>query len=256
MSLSSGPGLVPGPRLPRDWRWLVPLALLLVLVVALLTALWWGARAAASAVEEHRQPQDLSRSRLTGPRGPGCLRLVLGVDDSGSMKDAADARDRALSQLIEWIPDNLRHDDEVAVIDFAATAAERLPVTGATSVTTIGGIPAGVQYENGTLITPLANQLASQPVSGCRRALALISDGQFTDLPSTQELGRSLVRRGHVDDVLLLVPGKQLDVPREWVEVFPAAQPRRFNGRDKDETAIAIGRALAELTGQELERTS
>jgi hypothetical protein len=181
--------------------------------------------------------------------------LVVGVDDSGSMREVAGARDSALDQLMAWAPKNLRADDQIAVIDFAETSAVRLPTTGAQRVGVLGGMPGAVRDGHDTLLGPVLAQLSSQQVSGCRTALALISDAQLADLPATEDAGRALVAEGHVDDVRLLVPGKDVDVPKAWNQAFPAARPERFDGRNQDETAVAIGQVIAGLTGQHLKRT-
>lgn len=226
----------------------------LALVGLLLALLWLGVEESAKAIEQRSQPTVLSESQLTGARGPGCLRLVIGVDDSGSMQKISGARDQAFAQLMRWLPKNLRDDDEITVIDFARTAAVRLPTVGAHEVTSIGGVPSTVQDGRDTLLNPVLDQLATQPASGCRVALVLISDAQLADLPAAEAAGRALAARVHVDDIRLLIPGKDVDVWPQWNRAFPAAVPVRFDGRNKNKTAIALGRVIAGLTGQRFER--
>ena len=82
--------------------------------------------------------------------------------------------------------------------------------------------------------------------------LVLLSDGMLQDLPSSSEAGLAALRRAHVHDLMLLVPARVIAVPGEWTAAFPLSRPTVFDGTDADATALAIGRAIASSTGQEL----
>ena len=244
-ALRGGGPLRPGAGLgPRVSRWLPVAVLAAALVVPLL---WWALPSADGG--------GLSDRRLVGPRGPACLRLAVAVDLSGSMTGYDAARDQALSQLVAWASDgNLRPDDEITVVDFAADAALRVPVT---PVTSVGAAAPPVAVPDGrfTNLGPVLDVLATQPAGPCDHALLLLSDAQLADLPSGEAHGRTVLAAHDLHDVVLLVPGDDIDVPPAWTTAFPSAPPVRFDGHDADETALAIGAAVARLTGQNLEES-
>jgi hypothetical protein len=60
------------------------------------------------------------------------------------------------------------------------------------------------------------------------------------------------MRRAGVHQVHLLVPGHDIQSPTSWVNAFPVAAPRHFDGNDADETALAFGQTLADILGREL----
>ena len=83
-----------------------------LMLVLLLAAGWYRWPAGGKA------PGSLSGYRAAGARDElNCLRLVIGVDVSGSMRDFVVPRDDALTQLFSWVKKNLRRDDQVAIID-------------------------------------------------------------------------------------------------------------------------------------------
>lgn len=196
----------------------------------------------------------LAERVLAGPRGPSCVRMVIAVDVSGSMSDYAGARDSALGQLVGWSRGNLRPDDELAVIDFAESAAIRLPVTRVDALPA-GAASSAIAVPDGrtTNLAPVLDRVREQPGGRCDRALLLLSDAQLADLPATVTDGRTALSAHDVHDADLLVPGEDIDVPAQWTTAFPAAAPIRFDGHDTDDTAVAFGEAVAVLTGQELE---
>jgi hypothetical protein len=251
--LSSGPWLERQPRLTPPSR--RHRAYLLPLLPLLLLAGWIGWRTAgphptpATAVAA----STLDRYHLVGARGPTCLRLVIGLDVSGSMRDFAAARDAALTQLIAWAKTNLRGDDEVAIVDFALDAAVRLPPTRRDAILGGGGTPL-VNDGRDTLLTPALAVADTFPPSQCDAILLLLSDAQISDLPADDAGGRRLLRDHKLHDVRLLVPGDGIEVYGGWSLAFPAAAPVRFDGSDTDSTALAFGRTVASLTGQRLEQ--
>ncbi|MFG1927929.1 VWA domain-containing protein [Cryptosporangium sp. NPDC048952] len=247
--------LAPGPRFGRSPRlggpsrrpfWALAALLLLVPLLWLLF----------TSCQRQEDPAPVAGAlgdyALEGKRGPECLRLTLLVDSSGSMQDYAGARDAALARLVPWLANNLRDTDELSILDFAETATVRLPPTTAGSA----GAPAatGVADGGGTLLEPALAQVDGFRTTQCETALLLLSDAQVTDLPTSEQDARTLLRQHRISDVKLLVPGQDIDVPDTWLTAFPDAQPRKFDGYDPDATAVAIGRTVAELTGQKLTR--
>jgi hypothetical protein len=168
------------------------------------------------------------------------------------MNDFAAARDAALVQFLGWVgQDNLRDDDELAVVDFAADAAVRLPPSPAwRGAGTLTQPP--IVDGSATVLAPVLDQVSAFPATGCRTFLMLLSDGQLDDLPGSEEAGRRSLREAGVDGILLLVPGERIDVPAGWRHAFPAASPAYFDGHDTDETAIAFGRTVADVVDQRL----
>jgi hypothetical protein len=188
---------------------------------------------------------------LTGPRSAECLRLVIGLDVSGSMRDYTTARDLALAQLLAWAPVNLRADDEIAVVDFALEAQVRLRPT-AIRREPEGATARAVRDGRDTLLEPLLARVSGFPPTRCRVVLALLSDAALADLPPSATAGVDVLREHRVADVRLLVPSTTVDLPPEWAAGFPQAVPVRFDGREQDRTALVIGQTLADLTDQEL----
>jgi hypothetical protein len=254
-ALAAPGGLSGRPGDPTLWSriaWL--LALLAVpLLLLLLLAPW-----------RQDDPPDVAAWALDGPREPQCLRLVLANDVSGSMNDYAVAREQALTALLDWLPKNLKSDDELAVVEFAETAVTKLPpATVGTLVPgqgQAGGVVADGMY---TWAAPVLAQVDSWPASSCDVALVLLSDAQLvlsaengipTELPSDPDGGRRLALAHRIHNIRLLVPDPDITVPSAWQAGFPAAAPQRFDGLDADQTAKSIALAIAGLTGQKLIR--
>lgn len=226
-----------GPSLRRRLALAVPVVLLASLLA------WWTL---------WRPTTTLHDLRLTGSRGPQCDRFVIASDVSGSMDDYAAARDAAVHRLVSWLPDNLRADDEVAVVQFAGDAgsvAGPVPVGGlAASPTLQPGPPTDVA---GTSLDPVL-AAAGLPTTPCDTALLVISDGQVAPMPVDRAAGRALLVADGIHDLVLLVPADAIHVPAGWTVAFPEASPERFDGKRPDETATAIARAIAGVTGQRL----
>lgn len=236
-------GYLPGPAHPRQggrfrWaRWLIPLAALFTSALLL-----WG----------WTHPSSLASARLEGTRGPGCLRLVIAADVSGSMSRIAAPRDAAVTQVLRWAPGNLRPDDEVVLLDFAGSAALR---AGPTS---IGDpvIPTSAQPDlSGTQFEPVLARVAGLPSGRCRTALLLLSDGQMSDLPVAEPDATSQLTAAGIHRIDLIVPGIT-DVNPGWSSLYPSAPPEVFDGADPDATAVTIARHIAGATGQNLRTTS
>jgi hypothetical protein len=216
------------------------------LLLALLVAACWHFWPAA------KSPDSLSGYRAAGPRDElNCLRLVVGVDVSGSMSNFAVPRDDALGQLFDWLKKNLRPDDQVAIVDFAAVAVVRMRPT---PVASLGKLPAPTGARDGTYtyFRPLLSDISQFPRTGCDTALVLISDAQLIDLPTTEAEGRQLLLDHQVGRIRLLVPGAAIQVGSGWKLGFPAAAPLVFDGTDVKATGLALGNTVVGLTGQSL----
>ncbi|WP_214406328.1 hypothetical protein [Pseudonocardia lacus] len=175
------------------------------------------------------------------------------MDTSGSMRDYAAARDAAFAQAFRWLPDNLRSDDELVVVDVAATAAVRLAPVSMTGVPASVPPPTGVPDGRDTLLGPALDVIGALPPTPCERSVVLLSDVQFADLPPDEAAGRALMSRVGVRAVLSLVPGEDIQVPAQWATAFPDAPPVRFDGSDSEQTALVLGGAAATATGQRLD---
>ena len=218
----------------------------LPLLLALLVAAGWYVWPAA------KSPDALSGYKAAGARDDmNCLRLVIGVDVSGSMADFAVPRDDALGQLFSWLKTNLRPDDQVAIIDFAAVAEIRMWPTQVASLTGLPA-PAGATDGTYTYFDPILTRIDQFPHTSCSTALVLISDAQLIDLPTTEADGRQLLLDHHVDKIRLLVPGAAIHVGTTWILGFPAAVPSVFDGSDAKATGLALGNTVVGLTGQSL----
>jgi hypothetical protein len=194
----------------------------------------------------------LSYYRAAGARDElNCLRLVIGVDVSGSMRDFTVPRDDALRQLFSWVKTNLRPDDQVAIVDFAAVAKIRM---WPTQVADLGALPppAGAHDGTYTYFRPILADVDQFPQTSCDTALVLISDAQLIDLPLTSSAGRSLLLDHHISKIRLLVPGASIQVDPTWIKGFPSASPYVFDGTDAEATGLTLGRAVVSLTGQSL----
>ena len=236
-------GRLPGTGDRRPWA----VAALAALILAVALVGW----------QRHSQPTALAGWALAGPRGPACLRLIVANDVSGSMSDYSASREEALASLLQWAPENLRDTDSIGVLDFAGAATavrgpqkvEDLASHGSSSL-----LRAGLPDVSDTALEPVLATVGALPPSSCDTVLALLSDGLASDLPATADEALTALQGSDVHDVVLLVPSHGIDVPRAWSRAFPTARPLAFDGTSANATALAIGRAIAEITGQELRR--
>lgn len=240
-------GAEPGaPGHPVPWhRALQRLALPLIVVAALVALI--------ALVPPRTGLPELS---MIGTRGPVCERVVLVVDQSGSMADIAGPRDAATGELLAWLPRNLRPDDELAIVDFASTARTRLP---ATRIADLGPgqapAPVTVGQTGYTNLGPALSDVAALVPTSCDVDVLLLSDGQFADLPTSPGQGRALLLGAGVHDFHLLVPTENdQDPPAEWPLAFDGTIPAHFDGDDAEASALVVAEAVASCTGQTLAR--
>lgn len=242
------PRLAPLPGFSRPVgrrRWMALIAALALALIALAACQFLGAGPG--------RPGALGGYQLVGARGPSCLRLIIGMDVSGSMRGYSAARDDALRQLVGWAgqPHTLGPRDQLAVVDFAQTAAIRSsprPVSAPAELS-----PPPVTDGRDTLLHPLLQQIKTFRPTTCDSVLVLLSDAQLADLPPGVPAGDKLLSGYGIHDIRLLVPSSSITVWRQWPQAFPSAQPLFFDGTNSSDTAIAFGRVIAGLTGQRLE---
>ena len=228
-----------GGRSKVSW----PRLFLLLLLVALLIGfpLWWYLN--------RDDPDSLDQAVLVGQRGPGCARVVIASDESGSMEKFVQPRNHALAQLLAWAPSNLRDDDELEAVVFSGDTFVAMPATEIKKRPVLGSTPPPV---DGTALGPLLNTIQRMPPSHCVQSLILLSDGIFHDLPAGPDAARRQLKDAGIDNLFLLVPGKKIQYEPTWQGLYPYAPPVIFDGLNSDKTGLAIGHALAHITGQKL----
>lgn len=200
-------------------------------------------------------PTTLSGYALSGDRGPTCQRIVVANDVSGSMSEFAEPRSNALTQLLTWSPSNLRPTDEIGVLDFAGSAAwVRTPasVTNAATGTPVDPRSLG----GGTSLEPVIAAVAALPASRCATSLWLLSDAQYPDYAPSVDAARETLAAADIHRIPLLVPSADITVDPAWETTYPYSTPITFDGRSPDQTALAYGGLLADLTGQRLAAVS
>lgn len=218
----------------------VVLALIAVAVAAM----------AAVAQDQSAAKDDLSRQVLAGPRNLTCQRIVILLDQSGSMSDYAAVRSDAIATLAEWSPANLRGDDELAVISWADQAAFDASPTAVGALTPSTFDAVGSDVGGGTDVLPAVELVAASGPTGCRTSLVFISDGDISGADQTR-VDAALLAAG-VDRVSLVLPNATA-APQYWVQVFPYSDTFHADASDPDQTARALGQAIAAATGQQLE---
>jgi len=193
----------------------------------------------------HPRSDDLADLALTGVRGPGCVRIVVAPDVSGSMTEYEQVRTTALAELAEWTPENLRGDDELAVLvwDDAATIALN-PVT----VSSAAGVPTALPQPGtgGSDIGPAIDLLHSFPTTYCRSALVAISDGLIgSDAAGIEQT----LRTSGFDSVAIILPNGS-SAPGAWMQVFPYSLQFHADPVSPAQTGRAVAEAIAATTDQ------
>jgi hypothetical protein len=224
-------------KISRRRRW--PLALLLALpLLAMLAGLMlW-----------QRGPESVAQTQLVGARAPTPLRIVLLLDESGSFTDYQALRNRALTQVLSWAPDNLRPDDSIAVISFAGGAELRLPLTlvADLSSTTPSLLPS--TPSDGTNIQPPLALAASLDGNQPTALIAVTDTEVFDSDPSAIE---ALARQLNVTTMSVILPVGE-SVHADWHRSFPYGNVIIAKADSAESTSLAIGEATAHATSQQL----
>jgi len=223
---------------PKRWPW----ALAALMLIAALVSFFWTSLSAPSSLDD---------VALVGERSPGCMRVVVASDQSGSMTEFSAPREQALGQFLQWAPDNLRSDDEIVVLSFTDYIQMVVDPVAVTARPAVGSLAMG---GTDTLIQPVISGIAQLPPTTCRVELILLSDGLVSDLESDSERARVQLRDAGITDVFLLVPGENIELDAAWEQTYPYAKPTRFDGTDPAETGLVFGEVMATVTGQHLEK--
>lgn len=238
------PGWAPGPldqpglRAHRGRRW--PLLLAAAVGAALLCWLLTPG-----------QPASIAESRLTGPRPPGTIDVVVLLDNSGSFQQYAPIRQQSLQEVMTWTGKNLRPDDTVTVIEFAGDAGLVLPTT---RVGDVAGRSAVTSARlDGTLIVPPVVLARQSLTSAAPKSLIVVTDTEVQD-PDPTSID-PLVADLHVTSMTVVVP-TGVDVTDAWSEVFPYENVVTADNGDAGDTSLAMARAIANATGQQLVKIS
>ena len=194
---------------------------------------------------------DLTRQALVGTRSLTCQRVVVLLDQSGSMTQFAQVRTDAMTTLAAWAPENLRSNDQVAVVRWAARSETDLAATSIDSLDSAALTPGtsdlGAETEDVLLAV---EQVQAMRPSSCHTALVFISDGELTTEVDPDELNRVLVDIG-ADQVSLLLPTSST-APEYWMQLFPYSLTFHADPNNANQTARALGQAIGSATGQEL----
>lgn len=227
------------PRWARDFRPLLPVLLLLAVA-----AVGWGAWGASV-------PSSLDQTTLGGQRlltGRACIAIA--ADLSGSMSDFAVQRQQATEILVPWLRRNLRGDDQVAMVAFTDQGELLMPATAVAELPPIAPVEPALPGQSTEAVPALDLLDVTLDDEGCSAtALLMISDGLLGDRPS--DLAGALSRAGITRTYLINPNGSgrpaELSDPRlSGIRVVALG--------DADQQALTYGRAVADLTGQELRR--
>lgn len=235
-------GSLRDPSSGRTARWIAGAALLGLAVVSIPIV--------QANQDRTRAADDLTRQALVGPRPLTCERIVVLPDVSGSMTGYAKVREDALATLAAWAPSNLRKDDQLAVVRWADTAAVDAPPTDVSGITSETFTPGTVDVGRGNDIVPSVEDVADMPDTSCHTSLIYISDGEVTT-PADRVRLDAAVRAGAIDAVSLVLPTSGT-APSYWLELFPYSMTFQADPNDAQQTARALGQAIASATGQQL----
>lgn len=226
-----------GTRQSRPWWWLIPL-----LIIGLLLPLAWTAW-------RHWSPATLSEGHLAGQRSPAPVSVVLLLDVSGSFTDYQQMRETALREVVDWMPRNLRPDDRITVIDFAADACVVLPTTRVGDLGAIGAQFSACPVDGSSTLIQPALERSIQATSGEATSLVAVTDTLVADA-AADTISDQVARLG-AGTMSVIIPSG-LAVDRAWGASFPWEVEYQADPGNASYTALAVGRALAHATGQEL----
>lgn len=232
-------------RRPGAGRAAAALGIIALLVLALV------AIAAIPAYQDRMvAADDLTRQALVGPRNLTCQRVVVLLDQSGSMSEFAQVRSDAMSTLTDWAPGNLRADDQLAVVSWADIAATDTPPTSIDALLPSSLAAGTADVGAGTELGPALEQVAAMESGSCRTSLVFVSDGQIA--AADQSRIDEIVQAAGVDGISLVLPNSTA-APEYWMQLFPYSQSFHAEPNNPNQTARALGQAIAAATGQQLE---
>lgn len=228
---------LPGRRRALLW-WLLPLTLALIL-------LWTAAHVLGSI------PKTLTESRLTGPRSPAPISIVLLLDESGSFSGYGPIREKAFEELSHWAPRNLRKDDTVTVISFAGDADAKISTTTVEDLAGNGPIYRHVALQKGgTSIQPALQKALTETSGSIPTSIIAVTDTIVDDADASAV--NDLTRKLNTTTMTTLLPSDG-NVQDTWESAFGWSLVLHADTDSPDQTALAIGKALSHATGQKLE---
>lgn len=218
-----------------------------VLVPLLLLVGLFGLASAMSA------PRHLNDGHLVGSRAPVPMNVVVLLDESGSFAQYASMRSEALAQLWRWVPDNLRQDDRITVLGFAAESRVMVPTTTVGEVAQAAPIPASGRAEGGsTEITPVLSEAVASVPAGMTTSLIVVTDTKISSAID-QTVVDELIGKLNATTMSVVTPSD--NKPRaEWRQAFPWEAQFTADADDADQIAVAMGNALAHATNQRFKR--
>ena len=241
------PGSLHTPVLQYHSRSRRPLAILTGLLAA-------GALAAGGLwiANENADPHSITQTHLAGARSPIPVNVNLLLDFSGSFEQFEAIRRRALEQILSWCEFNLRDDDTITVIAFTTDAVAMLQPT------TIGNIKAQPRVltdpafrGGGTAISGALALTASLARPDHRQSLIVVTDTELGDI--SPDSAETAITKIGADTMTLILPTGQ-SITQQWAESFPWEFVSTADNDDPDQTALAIGYAIAHATRQNLEK--
>lgn len=235
------PGLRYRPRSHRRRQ----LAAALVAAALLAAAGLWIA-------DDVADPTHIDQTKLAGPRSPLPVNIVLLLDKSGSFAGYESVRRQALDQLLTWSPDNLRDDDTITVLSFAADAAVEVDTVSVADLRTGRPTPANELLDgSGTMIAHALDLAAERADPDYLQSLVVVTDTVVTDVEPA-EMSRAVAAIG-ADSMTLILPDGE-GITDAWAASFPWQFVTTIDSDSADGTALAIGRAIAHATRQSLEK--
>jgi hypothetical protein len=223
----------------RRWRlWLIALLLL-----ALLLPVVWRSWQLA------QPPSSLAAGRLEGVRSPAPVNVVLLLDVSGSFTTYLAMRDAALHEVVIWMPKNLRPDDRIAVVDFAANACTLLPSTRVADLSTAAISRSSCTMDSSnTLIQPALDE-AARITSGHATSVVVVTDTMVADAQSASVVA-SVASTGA--STMTVITPNGVPVSADWANAFPWESAVQAAPDNSVQTAVAVGQAFAHATDQKL----
>ena len=226
---------------PLSGRARIPWWLMALLVLALLSGLWYLIR--------EEQPNSLFEAHLAGPRSPAPVSVAIMLDESGSFVDYGHVRQQVLDQLAVWAPENLRPDDLVTVVSFASGAVVKVPTTRVADLANRPADSTPTAPGGGTSIQPALRLLAEDTdAKDASVSLVAVTDTMISD--ADPDVIEGLVTSLGATTMSVVTP---TGVERPWRGAFGWELELKADADSADQIALAVGRAFAHATGQNLE---